>query len=242
MNLPILMYHSIKPEADPRNDLTVTTSAFRAQLDFLRRRHFQTVTLAHVAQAVRGEARLPQRSVVITFDDAYASLLTHAKPLLEASGFTATVFAVSQALGRHNFWDEGKDLPREDCMRASDLSELQGLGWEIGSHGATHCGLVGLTSDGLRREVADSRRVLEEAIGGPVQVFSYPFGAWDAVAHNAVAESGYVAATAISPGTKSVTADLWALRRVYVKRTDSLSAFSRKISSWYLQYRAWKRR
>ena len=242
MNLPILMYHSVKPQASAHNDLTVSTAAFQAQMHYLRKRGFQTVTLAHVAKAVRGEARLPRRSVVITFDDAYAALLDYAKPVLDLSGFIATVFVVGQAIGKHNFWDDGKGLTREQCMSRADLAELQGAGWEIGSHGLTHCGLPGLAAAELQREVAESKSLLETELETSVEVFSYPFGAWDAGAREAVRQAGYVAACAISPGTPSVTADPWALRRAYVKPSDSFGDFARKISGWYLAFRAWKRR
>jgi peptidoglycan/xylan/chitin deacetylase (PgdA/CDA1 family) len=242
MNLPILMYHSVKPQASAHNDLTVTTAAFQAQLQYLNKRGFQTVTLAHVAKAAQGRARLPRRSVVITFDDGYAALLEYAKPLLDLMGFTATVFVVGQALGRHNFWDEGKGLAREQCMTRSHLAELQGAGWEIGAHGLTHASLPGLAAGDLRRETEEAKHLLETELETRVEVFSYPYGAWDAAAREAVRQAGYVAACAISPGTRSVTADPWALRRVYVKPTDSLGDFARKISGWYLAFRAWKRR
>ena len=242
MNLPILMYHRIHPQTDPGSDLTVTTKAFSAQLDWLRRRGYQTVTLEHLARAVRGEARLPRRSVVITFDDALASLLEFAQPLLERAGYTATVFAVAQALGRHNFWDDGKGLRREACLGPADLSALLGCGWEVGSHGLSHANLAGLSPEKLRHETEDSRSLLEEKLQTPVKVFAYPYGSWDAPARSAVLRAGYAAACAISPGTSSVTADLLALRRVYVKPLDSLGDFSRKISGWYLTYRAFKRR
>jgi peptidoglycan/xylan/chitin deacetylase (PgdA/CDA1 family) len=242
MNLPILMYHRISPHVDPGSDLTVTPGAFSEQLGLLRRRGFQTVTLEHLARAVRGQARLPHRSVVITFDDAYASLLEFAQPLLARAGYTATVFAVARALGRHNFWDDGRGLRREACLGASDLSALLGLGWEVGAHGLTHANLAGLAPVKLRQETADARALLEEKLQAPVKVFAYPFGSWDAAARSAVRAAGYAAACAISPGTPSVTANLLALRRVYVKPTDSLGDFSRKISRWYLAYRGWKRR
>jgi len=115
MNLPILMYHRISPIPHSGSDLTVTPIAFAEQLKYLRQHGFESVTLEHLARANRGEARLPRKSVVITFDDAYASLLESAQPLLARSGFTASVFAVAQALGKHNFWDDGKGLPREAC-------------------------------------------------------------------------------------------------------------------------------
>jgi len=236
------MYHKIQPRADEHADLAVTVDAFRTQVEFLRRRGYKTLSLAELAQARRLGVSLPRRAVVFTFDDAYASVLEHAKPILDAAGFTATVFVVTQALGRHNFWDDGKNVPRAECLDHTGLQELARAGWEIGSHTATHANLTQLTGEPLARELEQSRRDLEALVNRPINTLSYPFGAWNPEVRTAAEQAGYAAACAISPGTKDVTADLLALRRVYVKPSDSPVAFRRKISGWYLKYRAWKGR
>jgi peptidoglycan/xylan/chitin deacetylase (PgdA/CDA1 family) len=242
MNLPILMYHKIQARRDPGSDLAVTIEAFSRQVEWLRRRGYQSLPLAEVAQAVRRGVSLPRRAVVITFDDAYASVLEYGMPVLASAGFTATVFVVPQALGKGNYWDEGKNVPRAECVNLDGLQKLVQAGWEIGSHGATHANLTQLADEPLRRELEESKRDLEAQITRPVKVLSYPYGAWDARARAAAERAGYTAACAISPGTASVTADLMALRRVYVKPSDSLGAFARKVSGWYLAFRAWRKR
>jgi peptidoglycan/xylan/chitin deacetylase (PgdA/CDA1 family) len=239
VNLPILMYHKLQARPDPGSDLAVTPEAFRAQLERLKRSGYRSVSLSAL---VRGGAGLPGRPVVITFDDAYGSVLALAKPLLDAAGFTATVFAVSRAVGKHNFWDDGQGAPPVPCLDRTALRALAQAGWEIGSHGATHADLTALDERALRAELEDSKCELEKLLGGPVTALSYPFGAWNPAVRAAAARAGYMAACAISPGTASVTADPLALRRVYVKPTDSMDDFRRKTSGWYLAYRSWVRR
>jgi peptidoglycan/xylan/chitin deacetylase (PgdA/CDA1 family) len=237
MNLPILMYHKIQPEPDPDSHLAVRIRDFQAQVDYLRQAGYRSLLVSQLK-----DRPVAGRSVVFTFDDALDSVLENAFPILEAAGFKATVYVVSQAVGGHNFWDDGKNLPRLGCLDASQLKKLRAAGWEIGSHGATHANLQAAGADMLAREVVGSKQELEKIIGEPVCTFCYPYGALDAAAQVAVREAGYSAACAISPGTASVLAEPFALRRVYVKPTDSLTAFRRKISGWYLCYRAWRKR
>jgi peptidoglycan/xylan/chitin deacetylase (PgdA/CDA1 family) len=237
MNLPILMYHHLLL-AQPQDQLGVTLPAFTGQIQWLASHGYRTVTLAQLAQACAGSIRLPRKPVVITFDDAYQASLELAQPILSEAGFSATVFVVSHAVGKNNFWDPGQ----VQCADAGQLRQLAGQGWEIGSHSQTHAHLPRLDDRALAAEVLGSRLDLEQVLGAEVLTFSYPYGEWDPRVRAAVASTGYQSACATSPQTASVTADLLALRRVYVKAGDSLAAFRRKISRWYLGYRGFRRR
>ena len=241
MNIPILMYHKIQ-EPQPGNDLAVSRAAFARQMAYLHKQGYRPIALSTLAAAGQDPSGLPKRPVVITFDDAYQSVYSEARPILQEQGFTATVFVVAEALGQHNFWDVGKDVAQETCMPGNELMALADQGWEIGSHGATHANLAEVTEETLITETEGSRRMLEQELKTKVEVFCYPFGAWNEKARIAVQTAGYQAACAISPGTESVTADIFALRRVYVKPSDTPADFKRKISSWYLWYRARRKR
>ncbi|MCD4812156.1 polysaccharide deacetylase family protein [bacterium] len=241
MNLPILMYHKIQPP-EPNSDLAVSVEAFQDQMACLKRRGFETVSLEQLSRACRDGAALPKRPVVITFDDAYQSVFDYARPVLEAQGFTATVFVVARAIGKDNVWDKGTEVKRDACMDADALKHLAAVGWEIGSHGLNHSNLTRVSDKEISEELVESRSFLGTLFNRPVTVFCYPFGACDQRVRDAAATAGYTTACAISPGTASVTADLMALRRVYVKPSDAISDFKRKISMWYLVYRAWRKR
>lgn len=242
MNLPILMYHKLQDRPDPGSDLAVTPEAFKAQLGYLQRKGYRSVSLSALAHALKGVAALPAKPVIITFDDAYTTVLELAKPLLDQAGYLATVFAVSRAVGKYNTWDEDRGAERIPCLDREGLRALAKAGWEIGSHGATHTDLTKLDGKDLREELAGSKNELEKVCGGAVLSLSYPYGAWNGKVRAAAALAGYEAACAISPGTATVTADPLALRRVYVKTSDSLLDFRRKISGWYLAYRGWMKR
>ena len=90
MNLPILMYHHLLL-SQPKDHLGVSLLAFTCQVQWLASHGYRTVTLGQVAQACAGSIRLPRRSIVITFDDAYQATLELAQPVLSPAGFSATV-------------------------------------------------------------------------------------------------------------------------------------------------------
>ena len=87
--VPILMYHSVGDGGDP---LTVTAQELDEHLDFLQSAGFTTVTLAQMADAQDGGAKLPRHAVVLTFDDGYLDASTDVLPRLLARGQKATFF------------------------------------------------------------------------------------------------------------------------------------------------------
>lgn len=234
------MYHKI--QGSDESDLNVLPQAFAQQMKCLKAKGYESITLEKLVQAIQGKADLPKRPIVITFDDAYQSVSVNAKPVLDQLDFTATVFVVPQAVGKYNIWDEHKSLPVVPCMSLEELQTLVSDGWEIGSHGLTHRNLTECDKDCMEQEVGGGKLALEKMFGKRIHSFCYPFGAWNAEAAQTVKAAGFLSACAISPGTASVTANNFAFRRIYVKYSDSLGDFKRKISGWYLRYRAWRKR
>ncbi len=90
--LPVLMYHHFTDE--PELGTMVSSGRFREQMAALQEAGFQTVTLPQVREYVYSGAPLPEKPVLITMDDGYASNLTIAAPVLEELGFCATVFMI----------------------------------------------------------------------------------------------------------------------------------------------------
>ncbi|MEV7188642.1 polysaccharide deacetylase family protein [Kitasatospora sp. NPDC093102] len=136
------------------------------------------------------------RLVGLTFDDGYADFARSAVPILQTYGFGATAYVVADLLGRDNDWDtEG---PRRKLLTVQEVTELAAAGWEICSHGLGHQALPGLSAEDLAVQTQESRRLLEEAVGGPVAGFCYPYGAVDLPAALAVRDAGYDYACAIA--------------------------------------------
>ncbi|GAA2152271.1 polysaccharide deacetylase family protein [Kitasatospora kazusensis] len=209
----ILMYHSVADEEEDPYLLTVSPDRFAAQMHWLYRTGRRGVSTRELLRA-RAEGRAG-RMVGLTFDDGYADFARHAVPVLRRYGFTATAYVVPDLLGSDNGWDVKG--PRKQLLTVDQVPELADAGWEIGSHGLGHQALPGLSAQALAVQTRESRRALEELVGGPVTGFCYPYGAVDLPAALAVRDAGYEYACAI--GHSELTGR-FALPRCYVGDRD----------------------
>jgi peptidoglycan/xylan/chitin deacetylase (PgdA/CDA1 family) len=172
---------------------------------------------------------IPERSVVITFDDGTACAHERALPVLAQHRFPATVYVVSGLLGARNEWMARDGHPEHRMLTTRQLRELDDAGWTIGSHTVDHVRLAGLESRRLQAEVTRSKLQLEDVLGKAVTHFAYPYGSHDEAAKAAVQAAGYQSACATLPGFNFTGADLFALHRTEVKGTDSLLQFRLKL-------------
>ncbi len=171
VNVPILMYHhvsSVAPLTDLNFGLTVTDENFAAQLSYLRENGYHAVLLRQVFAAMYQGARLPSRPVVLTFDDGYFDNYTDALPILRKYHDVAEFNIISAYVGI--------SVGINSYMTWSQLKGLVADGMEIGSHTVDHQDLGTLTTDKVRFELRDSRHLLQQKLGVPVQFLAYPSG------------------------------------------------------------------
>jgi peptidoglycan/xylan/chitin deacetylase (PgdA/CDA1 family) len=184
----ILAYHAVGVWSP---SLAIPEQALRAQLLLLRRRGYAGLTAVEVERR-RRDGTLPARTVVVTFDDGFRSVL-RARPILAELGFPATVFAVT------SFVESGEPLrwpgleQSEESLGWSELELLREAGWEVGSHTATHPLLPDLDDAELERELVDSRAAIQKRLGS-CETLAYPYGRADERTAAAAAGAGYLAA------------------------------------------------
>jgi peptidoglycan/xylan/chitin deacetylase (PgdA/CDA1 family) len=191
----VLCYHAIS-ERWPAS-LSVRPDDFAHQLELLARRGYRAATFTDAVTTKRAG-----RTVVVTFDDAYRSVLSTALPLLARWGFPATVFAPTSFVGtgRPMKWpgvDHWVGTDHEDELLGLSWDELKYLaeqGWEVGSHTCSHPKLPELDDARLAFELRESKRVCERELGLTCTSLAYPFGAVDDRVVAAATEAGYVAA------------------------------------------------
>jgi peptidoglycan/xylan/chitin deacetylase (PgdA/CDA1 family) len=223
----VLEYHAVS-ETWPA-DLAVTPLQLRRQLEWLARRRYTGATFSDAVTS-----RPSGRTLAVTFDDAYLSVLERAYPILASLGFPGTVFVVTDFAddGRPLHWprsNEWRGGPYEDELRGmtwSQLAQLVESGWEIGSHTRTHPRLTELSDDGLARELRGSREACERALGRRCSSLAYPYGDFDARVAKAAAEAGYQVAATETLGPP----DPLTFPRVGIYRADSLGRFQLKVS------------
>jgi peptidoglycan/xylan/chitin deacetylase (PgdA/CDA1 family) len=197
----IVCYHAVS-DTWP-SPLAIRPDALREQLAFFRSRGYTGLTVTD-AERRRREGSLPTRTLVVTFDDGYASTL-HARPVLEEIGYPATVFVPTAFAddGERLRWpgiDEWVGTPHESELESLGWGALAGLseaGWEVGSHGLTHRVMTRLDDDALAAELLGSRLAIGERFG-TCTALAYPFGLADARVSAAVRAAGYETALTLT--------------------------------------------
>lgn len=189
--VPVLMYHVIgtPPPSAPYPELFVSRRLFAAQVAGLARAGYHAVTLDRVWRAWHGQAPLPPRPIVLSFDDGYRGDFGAAMPILHRGGWPGVLNLLVANLHRHG-WG----------LRTWMVRRLIANGWEVDSHTLTHPDLATLSPARLRHEVRGSRAALRRLFHVPVRFFCYPSGAFDAAVIGAVRRAGYLGATTEIPG------------------------------------------
>jgi peptidoglycan/xylan/chitin deacetylase (PgdA/CDA1 family) len=214
--VPILEYHAIQPPVAGATypELFVPQADFQQQMQWLADHGYEGVTLDQVETAWYERGKLPDKPVVVSFDDGYRSQYVAAFPELQHLGWKGVINLIAQ----------GSDLPDADVKKMLDA------GWELASHTVTHADLTTLDSASLQREVAGSRQVLRKRFGVPVDNFCYPSGRYDDTVITAVHRAGYVGAESEVPGLAS-PAHPYILNRIEILNSDGLSGFVQKLKT-----------
>lgn len=173
VRLSILMYHYVEPwppNADEaRKSLTVRPEDFALQMQYLAENGYTTVSLYDLVDALALGRALPERAVVLTFDDGYRGLMDYALPVTQRYGFTGTVFVIT------DFSDY--DLPA--YLNWTQIKQLYALGWRIEPHTKTHLTLASRTRDKQVYEMLGSIETIEANLGVRPRFFCYPVGKYD---------------------------------------------------------------
>ena len=225
--LLVLMYHGIDapPLGHPLRGLYVTPQRLTRQL-----RELQSAPITGFTTLGDWNwQRTTGRQVAITFDDAHRNVFVKGLPVLQQLGVRAIAYVVASLIGKSNEWDHAQGARLEPLMDRAQLGEWIRCGHEIGSHGLTHRDLTTLSPDEARREIVDSKKLLEDDFGIPIRHFCYPYGAWNDAVRAMVQEAGYETAISTIPGFNTPDADVFTLRRVMARhRRPWLAALLRR--------------
>ncbi len=224
VRLPALLYHHVGP-LQPRThrSLTVSPAQFERQVRRLARKGYRGISPSEwLRWRLDGEG-LPEKPVLLTFDDGYADLAEYAFPVLERYGFKAAVYIVTQQMGGTNEWDEARGSGTHSLLTADQIRSWAGHGIEFGAHSRTHSDLTELAPSELEDEVLGSKTDLEQFLGHRVVSFAYPFGFHNAPVVECV-RSLFDLAFTIDPqmlGINHLLTDLVLLKRSMVQTTDT---------------------
>jgi peptidoglycan/xylan/chitin deacetylase (PgdA/CDA1 family)/glycosyltransferase involved in cell wall biosynthesis len=214
--LPILMYHHVGPQRDGFDEfLNISPATFERHLRWLAKNGFTTIHLSDWIAAQRQGKPLPQKPVVLTFDDGYRDTAEFGFPLLEKYGFKATLFLVTDQIGGTNLWDLPLGVSEQPLMSAQEVQHWSAHGIEVGSHTKSHPDLRSTSTEKIVAEMKESKERLEELLGAPVTAFAYPYGYLSGEAIE-TARKFYEAAVTCEFGLNRLGSDPLRLRRATV--------------------------
>ena len=200
----VLEYHMVNDQED--DVCAVTTADFKQQLDYLAEQGYQPISLLDFMKAKKGKFTLPEKPVVLTFDDGYIDNYTVLLPILEERQLKGTVFMVTNAIGQDGYLSWGQ------------LREMQARGMEIGSHTANHLPLDTMSQAQIEDEIKLSKLILEWNGIHTVYFLSYPNGIYNDTAVKALADSEYLGAVTGHAGYNAFATDTYLLQRVNIPR------------------------
>ena len=176
---------------------------------------------------VRSGCKPAARTVILTFDGGFKGVSAYAAPLLAKRGLAATVFIVTDFIGRTNQYDHFLGTRETPMMTWDDVEFLNDLGWDIQSHSHRHYPHYELPEELRAKELTLSKDILEKRTGRSVEFFCYPYGAYDQAAPKAVALAGYVAAVTCRPGflRNDLNQNPYLLPRLIVDGHQGLAGF-----------------
>ncbi len=217
VNAPILLYHHVENEVSSSR-YKVSIPVFETQMAALDEMGYTAITMSLFLEALFDGRELPEKPVVITFDDGHESIYNNAFPIMQKYSFPGVFYIVANRI---------HDVP--EFVNVAELKEMIAAGWEVGSHGYTHSDLTKNHSIAVK-EVGESKYDLEAALATPILTFAYPFGRIDPFTAQKVSDYGYRAGMGLGTA-KTHTWSTWLyLDRIEVYGEYTLEDFYRILS------------
>ena len=188
-SLVVLQYHHISDSTPASTSLS--PELFKQHIDYLKDNDFKVLALSSVMAAIEKGESLPNKSVVITFDDGYRSVYTNAFPILKQYNFPFTVFVntqpITQKLNQFMTWNE--------------LQELIDAGADVGNHSVNHLHLIpqhfndeaSSKNKLVENEITRAQSTLEKNLSKVIKAFAYPYGEFNQQSKEILKSLGFIA-------------------------------------------------
>lgn len=205
--IPVIMYHYVEYVQDRhdtiRMSLNTNPALFESQLKQLKDAGYASYFARDIPDLLDGKKYYTSKMVILTFDDGYEDFYTDVFPLLKKYNMRATAYIISDFIGRRGF------------MNKEQLQELSRSGLvEIGSHTLDHLYLKTTPDKEAKRQIVESKKLLEKELDMPIDSFAYPFGAMSPAAIEYVKEARYTNAVSVIHGSLQSPENLFFLYRI----------------------------
>lgn len=265
--LTILSYHEIADKTDTLDPTySVTPTNFVRQMDWLKNHNYHFVSVDDLLAHRTGKKILPPNPVLITFDDGYHSVYTHAYPILKMFNAPAVIALVGSWLepksGRVDF--DGRSVDRSELLSQAEIKEMVQSGLvELASHTyGLHKGIVSNPQGNkepaatARQWLADKQRYeneqeyakrveldiqknqlfIKQYTGQTPRIMVWPYGRYNIEARKIAEKSGMPIGLTLDDGPNTLNTPLFGLRRILVDRTMTLNDISNEIDKRNANY------
>lgn len=220
--VPVLYYHSVDPSE--ANEVTISPERLKSELQFIKDQGYTTLTMSELNDYLLDNKEIPEKSIVITFDDGYMDNYTNAFPILKELDMKATIFVIATGI------NDGYYLSSEQ------LKEMSDYGIDIMSHTFSHPYLTkpggpSMTYEEQLEEFKSSKRILEDITGKDVTAIAYPFGYFNEDSKRAVKEAGYSLAFTTDIGYSDREDDPLVLDRIYISSHYSIDTINNLLTN-----------
>lgn len=209
--IPVLYYHSVNPNST--NEVIITPSLLKEHLSYLKSEGYISLTISEVQNYLINNEAIPEKSILITFDDGYMDNYEYAFPILKELNLKATIFCITNAL-------DGSYYLSKDAIK-----EMSDYGIDIQSHTVNHPNLDKLSYDDQLKEMIDSKNTLEELTGKEIYSIAYPFGDFNSDTIKAAKEAGYILGFTTNRGLSDRDDNALKLDRIYVSSNYDINTF-----------------
>ena len=226
------MYHRIADE-EGTDILCVSPFRFAEQMRWLREKGYCPLSLDQAMQGLIS-GTLPEKSVLITFDDGYRDNYENAFPILLREGFPATVFPVTSFVhgdGVHPRYEKRRE--EISYLTTDQIREMSKNNIQFGGHTKRHTLMTLQSEDDIRSDLRSSLQELSDWTSQPIQYFAYPNGNYHPRHFSLLKEAGIRAAFTTEPGINTRSTPPFQIRRTEVSGRDSLGDFIRKMEGGF---------
>ena len=226
--IPILMYHSISESANPKfKQFSVSPKLFATHMAYLRQHAYTPLTVTQfINMRTQGKDTLPERPVILTFDDGFADFFTEALPVLKHYDFVATLYIATAFINNTSRGMQQEGEGTRPMLTWDQIIEINKCGIECGTHSHRHLQLDILPLAIAKEEIVQCKTLLEYHLDQKIFSFAYPHGYHSTTIQRLVHAAGYTSACAVKYTMSSETTDSFALARLFVKADTDKDALA----------------
>ena len=203
----VLNYHKV---VDEHMSLSVPLADFEQHMKWLKEYGYTSITPEELYEFIVNGSELPEKPVLITFDDGYKDNYTNAYPIMKKYGFTGTIFVVTGFLGVY-----------DNYMTWEQAKELSDNGFSIESHTYSHKSMTETSDEEISKELTKSRDIIKNKLGIDADFMAYPTGTYNLHIAELVQKAGYKGAFTIKYDNVSRESNVYALERVPIFHTEN---------------------